>query len=58
MFEIKMADLTLPPFFNTSFYCFNSLHPNISTYILHNVLFTFVKALTRRICLSIKSVSS
>ena len=33
----------------------NPLHPNISMYILHTVLYTFPKVLTRRICLTIKS---
>ena len=31
------------------------LHPNISMHILHTVLYTFLKVLTRRICLTIKS---
>ena len=30
---------------------FNSLQPNISIYILHTVLYTLNKVLTRRICL-------
>ena len=29
----------------------NLLHPNISMHILHTVLYTFPKELTRRICL-------
>ena len=33
----------------------NPLHPNISIHILHTVLYTFPKVLTRRICLPIKS---
>ena len=33
----------------------NPLHPNISMHILHTVLYTFPKVLTRRICLPIKS---
>ena len=33
----------------------NPLHPNISRHILHTVLNTFPKVLTRRICLTIKS---
>ena len=33
---------------------FHPLHPNISMYILHTVLFTFPKVLARRICLTIK----
>ena len=37
---------------------FSSLHPNISMYILHTVLYTFSKVLTRRICLTIKSFFS
>ena len=36
----------------------NSLHPNISKHILHTVLYTFPKVLTRRICLTIKSFFS
>ena len=31
------------------------LYPNLSTYILHTVSYTFPKVLTRRICLTIKS---
>ena len=34
---------------------FNPLHPNISRCILHTVLNTFLKVLTRRICLTIWS---
>ena len=33
----------------------NPLHPNISMYFLHNVLYTFSKVLRRRICLTIKN---
>ena len=33
----------------------NLLHSNISTHILHTGLLTFPDALTRRICLTIKS---
>ena len=33
----------------------NPLHPNISMHILHSVLNTFPKVLTRRICLTIES---
>ena len=36
----------------------NPLHPNITIYILHTVLYTFPKVLTRRICLTIKSFIS
>ena len=36
----------------------NPLHPNISKNILHTVLYTFPEALTRRICLKIKSFIS
>ena len=32
---------------------FNSLHPNINMHILHTVLYTFLKARTRRICLTV-----
>ena len=35
-------------------YLFNPLHPKISMHILHTVLYTFPKVLTRRICLPIK----
>ena len=31
------------------------LHPNISIYILHTVLYTFLKVLARRICLAINN---
>ena len=37
---------------------FNPFHPNISMHILHTVLFTFPKALTRGICLKINSFIS
>ena len=40
------------------FCCISPLHPNISMHILHTVLCTFTKVLTRRICLTIKSVFS
>ena len=33
----------------------NALHPDISMYILHIILFTFLKLQTRRICLTINS---
>ena len=39
----------------SAFHLFNPLHPNISMYILHTVLYTFPKVLTRRIYLTIKS---
>ena len=44
-------------FFKSCSHCFpvNPLQPNISMYILHTVLFTSPKVLTRRICLTIKS---
>ena len=44
-------------FFKSDSHCFpvNPLHPNISMHILHTVLFTSPKELTRRICLTIKS---
>ena len=35
---------------------FNPLHPNISMHILHTVLYTFPKVLTRRIYLTNKSL--
>ena len=34
------------------------LHPNIGMHILHTVLYTFPKVLTRRICLTVKSFYS
>ena len=34
---------------------FNLVHPQISIYILHTLLYTFLKVLTRRICLTIKA---
>ena len=36
--------------------CLTPLHPNISMHILHTVLYMFLKVLTRRICLTIKSL--
>ena len=44
-------------FFKSCSHCFpvNPLQPNISMHILHTVLFTSPKVLTRRICLRIKS---
>ena len=44
-------------FFKSCSHCFpvNPLHPNISMYILHTVLYTSPKVLTRRIYLRIKS---
>ena len=36
----------------------NPLHPNISMYILHTVLHSFPKRLTRRICVTIKGCFS
>ena len=36
----------------------NPLHPNISMHILHTVLYTYRKVLTRRICLTIRSLFS
>ena len=44
-------------FFKSCSHCFpvNPLQPNISMHILHTVLFTSPKVLTRRICLTIKS---
>ena len=40
---------------NAAVNLFNLLHPNISMHILHTVLYTFPKVLTRRICLTVKS---
>ena len=34
---------------------FNLVHPLISIYILYTLLYTFLKVLTRRICLTIKA---
>ena len=39
-------------------FIFNPLHPNISMYILHTVLYTSPKVLTRRIYLTFKSFLS
>ena len=33
----------------------NPLHPNISLHILHTVLYTFLKVLTRRFCSTTKN---
>ena len=41
--------------------CYSTINPldtNISIYFLHTVLYTFPIALTKRICLTIKSVFS
>ena len=38
--------------------CMKPLHPNIRVPILHTVLCTFTKVLTRRICRTIKSFFS
>ena len=59
--EVSEAAITVrgtffPPGLVLAF--FNSLHPNISIYFLHTVLYTFPMALTKRICLTIKSVFS
>ena len=35
----------------------NPLHPNIIMHILHTVLYTIAKVLTRRICLTVKILS-
>ena len=43
---------------NLSYYGLNPLHPNISVHILHTVLFTFPKVLTRRICSTSKNFFS
>ena len=39
-------------------YGVNPLQPDIGMHILHTVLYTFPKVLTRRICLTIKSFYS
>ena len=36
----------------------NFIHPNINMHILHTVLYTFPKVLTRRICFTVKSFLS
>ena len=41
-----------------SFSISHPLNPNISMYILHTVLYTLLKVLTRRICLTINSFFS
>ena len=43
---------------NNNHFILNPLHPNISMYILHTVLYIFPNVLTRRICLAIKSFFS
>ena len=51
---LKVWDsIELPAKFLSSF---NHLLPNISRHILHTVLCTFLKALTRRICIPFKSL--
>ena len=59
--EVSEAAITVrgtffPPGLVLAF--FDSLHPNISIYFLHTVLYTFPMVLTRRICLTIKSFLS
>ena len=56
--EVSEAAITVrgtffPPGLVLAF--FNSLHPNISIYFLHTVLYAFPMALTKRICLTINS---
>ena len=48
----RVSNVNLENVFASSF---NPLHPKISIHILHTVLYTFLKVLTRRICLPIKS---
>ena len=53
-----MTDLfqtQIPPFGSVAKQL-NPFHPNISMHILHTVLCTFPKVLTRRICLTIDSL--
>ena len=38
--------------------CDCPLHPSVNMHILHTVLYTFLKVLTRRICLTIKNFFS
>ena len=46
----------LDGFHKTNSNCFfNPLHLNIGMHILHTVLYTFTKVLTRRICLTIRA---
>ena len=54
---ILRQSLRLTAFFFDPFMAngYPRLHPNISMHILHTVLYTFHKELTRRICLTIKS---
>ena len=59
--EVSEAAITVrgtffPPGLVLAF--FDSLHPNISIYFFHTVLYTFPMALTKRICLTIKSFFS
>ena len=59
--EVSEAAITVrgtffPPGLVLAF--FNSLHPSISIYFLHTVLYTFPMALTKRICLTIKNFFS
>ena len=43
---------------DSSFGYLNFIHPNINMHILHTVLYTFPKVLTRRICFTVKSFLS
>ena len=55
-----MLELTVAPqfknrVFHVHFDIIIFIHPSIGMHILHNVLYTFLKVLIRRICLTIKS---
>ena len=54
----KYPNPIIKPFDIKTRFRFNSVHPNISMHILHAVLCTFAKVLTRRICLIIQSFFS
>ena len=45
-------------FFQLHFFFVNTLYPNINMHVLHIVLCTLTKVLTRRICITIKSFFS
>ena len=50
--EILMTEVEVVNIIVTSSDSFTPLHPNISMHILHTVLYTFPKMLTRRICIT------
>ena len=57
MVEYKKMEIKYNPQL-TMWNPFNPQHPNISMYILPTVLYTFLKVLSRRICLTMKSFFS